>query len=442
MKHLLTIILALLALAADAADALTFDGAQATSIGIYIKGLRTDSVLCESYADLGLTPASVMKALTTASVLSTHGADTTFTTSVYLDGSRRGDTWHGNLVIDAVNDPTLESCNFKSRLGFCDSIAAHLKAMGITAIDGAVAVKEKLTDAGPNMKWECEDIPWPYGTGLHGLNWRDNFVKVTPATRRISPEAPGLELSVVKSRTNDIVRGVCSNRLIVYTRDPADKKYSINVSVPDPAAVFKAELTATLKRSGISVGKKKLPTTDDHAPVYSQQSPAWGEIMKSLMVRSDNLFAEGMLRTLAPDDSRKAAISYECELWTSRGIDTRYATIFDGSGLTRANRLSARFLGSILEWMARSDYAATYAGFFPRAGRDGTLRNFLPKSPLTGQIALKTGSVSGVQTYAGYKLDDNGRPTHVIVVLVNGFFCPRKEVREATETLLNSIFLP
>ena len=68
------------------------------------------------------------------------------------------------------------------------------------------------------------------------------------------------------------------------------------------------------------------------------------------------------------------------------------------------------------------------------------MRGFLAKSPLKGKIALKTGSVGGVQCYAGYKLDAKGQPTHVIVIMVNGFFCPRSDVREASEQLLTDLF--
>ncbi|MDE6853573.1 MAG: hypothetical protein K2J38_00785, partial [Muribaculaceae bacterium] len=58
------------------------------------------------------------------------------------------------------------------------------------------------------------------------------------------------------------------------------------------------------------------------------------------------------------------------------------------------------------------------------------------KSPIAESIALKTGSVSSVQCYAGYVLDDARRPTHVVVIMVNGFFCPRREVRRSVEDLL------
>jgi D-alanyl-D-alanine carboxypeptidase/D-alanyl-D-alanine-endopeptidase (penicillin-binding protein 4) len=86
--------------------------------------------------------------------------------------------------------------------------------------------------------------------------------------------------------------------------------------------------------------------------------------------------------------------------------------------------------------MAQSNYCRTYVSYFPRAGIDGTLKNFLKGSNLEGKIALKTGSLSGVQCYAGYKLDSDGTPTHTVVIMANNFFCKRAELRKEIENLL------
>lgn len=435
----LTVLLS--ATAAHAQALLGIDGEESTSVGVYIKDLATGNVLVEKNSEMALTPASVMKALTTATVLSISGEKAVFSTPVRLSGEAGEDSWHGNLVITGTADPTLESENFKSRLGFCDSIATNLRRMGVRKIDGGIVVEQSLSQAGPIVQWEIEDVAWPYGAGLYGFNWRDNTVRITPATGKVEPEAPGLEICVEKALSNDLVRGMGSNRLTVYTRDPNDKRWTTTTTVPDPSAVFKVQMRAALSRNGIEIGDEPIAAGDKRTTVYTHRSAPYGDIMKSLMVRSDNLFAEGMLRTLAPGGSRKAAIKRERELWATRGINTRYTIINDGSGLTRANRLSAHFIGDILEWMAGSDMADTYTSFFPRAGKDGTMRGFLAKSPLKGRIALKTGSVSSVQCYAGYKLNTEGKPTHVVVILVNGFFCPRKQVREACENLLTKTFL-
>lgn len=429
---------------AFADSVLGIDGEESTSVGIYIKDLTTGKVIIDHNSDLALTPASVMKAVTTATALSVVGADGYFRTPVMLRGSKEGRVWKGDIVIRSCADPTIESENFKGRNGMCDSIALAIKDAGVTTITGRILIEQSLRDPGPILQWEIEDVAWPYGAGLFGFNWRDNTFTLYPATGKTVPKVPGLEVDVRRSTDgNDLVRGVYSDRLVVYTRDPNDKKWAVKSTMPDPGAVFGEELNAKLGSHGIKVEGKSSQSTasDPEKTIFTQRSAPYSDIMRSLMIRSDNLFAEGMLRAIAPASSRKDAIKREKELWATRGINSRYTIINDGSGLTRANRLSARFIADVLEWMAKSKYSSTYSTFFPRAGKEGTMRGFLAKSPLAGYIALKTGSVSSVQAYAGYKLDGNGMPTHVVVIMVNGFFCPRAQVRKAAEQLLTDTFL-
>ncbi len=449
MRHTLSTILLAGALAlsatigAAAQTILGIDGEESTSVGIYIKNLSTGKVIVDHNSQLALTPASVMKAITTASALSITGPDRRFATPVVLKGHPEGDTWCGDIVVRSCADPTVESEYFKGHLGFCDSVAAAIRREGIRKISGRIIVEQTLSNPGPIAQWEIEDVAWSYGAGLFGMNWRDNTFTLYPATGQTKPEIPGLDVELKRSASgNDLVRGVYSDRLIVFARSTTDKKWAVRTSMPDPAAVFRAELKSTLSEKGISLGEKENAAGENpkEKTVYTHRSPRFAEIMRSLMVRSDNTFAEGILRAIDPAASRKDVIKREKELWATRGINTRYTIINDGSGLTRANRLSAHFIGDVLEWMAKSPQSDTYTSFFPRAGKEGTLRGFLAKSTLKGQIALKTGSVSSVQAYAGYKLDSKGKPTHVIVIIVNGFFCPRRQVREGAENLLINTF--
>lgn len=427
-----------------AGSVLGIDGEESTSVGIYIKDIRGSSpagerVVMDFNSQMALTPASVMKVLTTATALDVLGENFRFSTLVELRGSRSGSTWNGNLVINSSGDPTLESENFKENRGFCREILDGLKKAGISSITGRITVRQSLSDAGPVPQWECEDIAWPYGAGLFGLNWRDNTFTLSPASGRTSPHVPDLKIEVRKSSSgNDLVRGVESNRLVIYATNPNNRKWVTRSTMPDPAAVFEAELTEVLRNGGIAVGDGDAASAGhDTLPVCTHRSPRSAEIFRSLMVRSDNLFAEGMLRASYPGLSRKKAIEREKALWTDRGIDAKYTIINDGSGLTRANRLSPRFIGNVLEWMAKSPHGELYASFFPRAGLDGTMKGFLADSELEGLLALKTGSVSSVQCYAGYLFDsETSEPTHVVVVMVNGFFGPRAQVRKAVERLL------
>lgn len=428
----------------SAASFLGIDGEESTSVGIYIKDIRrstpaAERVIVDHNSSMALTPASVMKVLTTATALDVLGENYRFSTDVELHGTRSGSKWEGNLVVKAVGDPTLESENFKENTGFCREILEGLKKAGITEITGRVIVRENLSDAGPVLQWECEDIAWPYGAGLFGLNWRDNTFTLSPATGKTSPYVPDLKIDLRKSSSgNDLVRGVGSNRLTIYATNPNNRKWVTRSTMPDPAAVFEAELLSVLRKGGVTVDDRDGETAgSDTLAVCTHRSPRSSEIFRSLMVRSDNLFAEGMLRASYPGTTRKKAIENEKALWNGRGLSAKYTIINDGSGLTRANRLSPRFLGGVLEWMAASPDAAVFASYFPRAGLDGTMKGFLADSELEGVLALKTGSVSSVQCYAGYLLDrETSSPTHVVVVMVNGFFCPRVQVRKAVERLL------
>lgn len=429
-----------------AQNRLGIENENATSIGIYIKDLKTGRVIADRNSSLALMPASVMKVVTTASALHFLGENFRFTTDVSLTGNRSKDNsgvWEGNLVVRSVGDPTIESENFKGNLGFCDSIVSNIRRLGIKEINGRIIVEQTLSNAGQIPEWQISDVACGYGAGLYGFNFMDNTLTVTPATGNVKPYAPGLEIErVTTTAGNQQLRGINSNQLFIFARSFANKKWVISTTMPDPSAVFTAQLMSRMSESGISLTDKTVKTGDADASelVYCHKSPASKDIFKSLMVRSDNLFAEGMLRATLPGDSRYQAIKKEKELWTERGLSTKTVVISDGSGLARTNRLSPRFIAGVLEYMAKNEKSSTFVSFFPKAGKDGTMKGFLAKTPLQGKIAMKTGSVNGVQCYAGYKLGVNGKPTHVVVIMVNNFFCSRQSLRKAIEAMLTKTF--
>ena len=116
----------------------------------------------------------------------------------------------------------------------------------------------------------------------------------------------------------------------------------------------------------------------------------------------------------------------------------QYTRIWDGSGLTRANRLSPLTLGNILEYMAQHKDSTKYIKLFPVSGVSGTMKSFMDEAPYKGRLAFKTGSVNGVQCYAGYVIDniESCHPSHVVVIMVNNFYCTRKQLKKALQKYL------
>lgn len=429
------------------ANILDIENGEATTVGIYVKDLATGKVLADHNGRLAMTPASITKTLTSATALQLLGADFRFRTTVGLTGRRSAtdsSCWEGDIVIKSCGDPTLESRELESAQGLTDSIVAAVKRLGINSFTGAVTIVDDMKDSGPHSKWECEDIPWYYGVGLYGFNYRDNYVRAYPDSGVTTPPSVlDFDVRTWAERSTDQMRGITDHTLTVWAPATTRQKnnWSIQTSNPDPAYTYANVLSDALMAAGIENGVATAGESCDSlfTVVYTHESPAASEIMKSLMKRSDNLFAEGMLRALVPGGSRDDCLAAELDYWRGNGLNVKATTILDGSGLSRADRFSPRFMSGLLEYMAKDDDIDTFITFFPIAGVDGGLENFGSKSALKGRLVVKTGSMSGVQCYAGYYLDRSGKPTHTVVVMVNGFFCPRTTLKKQIEKYLLTI---
>lgn len=373
---------------------ISFPKDRSATVAVIVRDLATGEDLVSQNPHTSMLPASTMKCLTTAAAVEV-GIDTLhIEAQAFIRGDVDADgVLRGNLVVRGNGDPTIESDQFPSNPSFIAMIVDSVKGLGIKEIEGIIEVdNSNFPDDGPCDRWELSDLRYEYGAGLYSLNYKNN---------------------AVGSRA---------------MQNPPDK--------------FAEALDNRLMDIGIAVGWDELDVAK--APlrqICTHQSPVGSEIMHNLMIRSDNLFAEGILRSLAPGESLEAAIKREREILGNKGVNLDVTEIYDGSGLARNNRVTAAVMADLLQTMAYEQGGEiAYSSLFPRVGKEGTVKSLLEKSPLVGQLALKSGSMNGVHCYAGYKLDNQGRPTHVVVILVNNFHCKRANVRTAIENFLKKTF--
>lgn len=417
-------------------------GLDTTRTAVVVYDLTFDRPVVSANATLPLIPASIMKAVTAASVLNLADSYERFMTPVVAEGNIEGNVLHGNVVIKVSGDPTIESEHFPEACHFADSIASSLKEAGISRIEGKVIVDESgFIHTGIPAGWMKEDLTWPYGTDLHGANFRDNKFILRLPSRTTEPHVPDLDIRHVNpsARARSVKRQDGSSTVTFSGRIPP-KGWSDRLSTPHPAKVMQHEVTETLRAAGIEVTGDDIRTTDGSRLIYTHFSPTFDDILRSLMHRSDNMMAEGMLRTLCPGRSRDDAIKEELNIWRDKGISTVALTIEDGSGLSRNDRLTAMFMTEVLRSMLGPEYGRDYTSLFPVAGRDGTMKRTFRDTPLEGSVALKTGSMKGVRSFAGYRFDESGVPTHVIVIMANGLRCGPDALKKGIESLLLEIF--
>lgn len=438
LKYVFTLLILIVATAeARAAFPFELKGIDPAKVGILITDLKEDTVILDHNSTKWLVPASVMKSVTSATVLSTTSPDARLTTTVLAEGKLKDDCLDGNLIVVVTGDPTVESRHFPGNLGFADSIAVTLDRLGIKRITGRVEIDDTgFKDAGIPSGWLDEDVLWTYGTGLYGANYKDNAVRLTVPSGKTEPYTPDVSVKYQKGKGKvNVKRQRGSSVFTVTGRVPKGGVHDTYAN-PNPASAMLHEITATLSNHDIALDNKKIRRGGEVDTIYCHTSPTVGEILRSLMVRSDNMMAEGMLRTLAPGESRADAIEREREILTAEGMPTSGLVIEDGSGLSRNDRLSPRFLTDLYRFMLSTPAGTDYVGLFPVAGHDGTMRAFLKDTELDGRVAMKTGSMRGVQCFGGYMLDADGTPACSIVVLVNGFTCERYRVKNAIADML------
>lgn len=378
------------ATAAVPASGITFPRSHRANIGVIVRDLSTGENIVEQNPDKFLTPASIVKSITAASVLLAGKADTAFSTPVYALGDIDADGMlNGSIVIKASGDPTTESSRFSNRPGLINSTADCIRRLGIRGIRGSLEIDSAgFVQQGPVDRWEFDDLKYAYGAGLHPVNYHDNTIN-------------------------------------------GDK------ALADPAEELLITLEERLDADSINVEWNEVDTAGLlPRPLLTAVSPDAWQIMREMMEQSVNLYAESMLRLLAPGENRDAALARQLQLLQNTGIDTEAAQLFDGSGLTRANRVTPDFMADLLETMAQSEFSKRFVSLFPCVGQQGTVRRLLCNTPLEGRLVLKSGSMNGVQTYAGYRLDSSNRPTHVVVIIVNDFTCKRAAVTSAISSFL------
>ena len=367
------------------------NGISPRSVAVKITDLKSGSTLGTHNSGAPLIPASIMKSVTSAALLGEAGPDFRYHTGVYVDGPLDMGILRGNLVVKGSGDPSLGSVAEPCGTDFIAEITDVMKSMGVHKIEGDIIIDESAFGGSPRpASWQPADFSQSYGTGFHAFNFENN------ATGR--------------------------------------------KSVENPKAGFKSRLKSRLRSSGISIDSKDI-AGGKQTLVFDHVSPPLDEIMRSCMMRSDNLFAESMLRNYGKltggDGSTDDAARRETALWRKSGLPLNGVTIIDGSGLSRDNRVTADFMTAVLT--ARSDNPV-YASLFPLAGQEGTLKSFLKETPLDGYIAMKTGSMRGIQCYAGYLLDEDYAPTHTVVIIMNEITGSRDKAKKVAEKMLLDIF--
>lgn len=179
--------------------------------------------------------------------------------------------------------------------------------------------------------------------------------------------------------------------------------------------------------------------------IASLTSAPLSKMVSHLTLWSDNLVADRLANAATrsvgyPADSKGLTKTFK-SVMSGIGVNSEGLKVRDGSGLSKANRLSARTVVELL-MAIRNDpkFSSIYDGL-PIAGETGTLvKRFTRAESAIGQVRAKTGWVNRSVTLAGYV--KSGEKEYAFAILADGItptLQSRNRARTAMDKLLETI---
>ena len=421
------------------------------SLSLTVMDVKTGETVFAANPDMGLATASTLKTITTITAMQVLGPDYHFRTSLSETAGSTltpDGTYTGNLLINGGNDPTLGSWRWDETKNevilkvFVDGI----KKAGIKRINGSI-IGEGLSHTPQGWIWE--DVGNYYGAAPNNLCWHENQYDILLQPTKVGqpvkvtgtiPAEPYLHIE------NNLITGSAGSGDNAYAYLPIlsnainlsgtfavdESKDRIAVALPDPPYELARQLKQALIDAGISVSGRPLSEkmwTDSTttiistglAPIATHYSPPLRKVIYWLNQKSINLYAEQLLLAMADtlhNDDPPSALS---NFWKSRGIDPNSLNVFDGSGLSPADRVTTRTMTTILQTAVQQPW---YSDFYESL-------------PVYNNMKIKSGSIINVLNYAGYQTH-NGRQL-CFAIFVNNYNGSGREIKEKIFRLLDEL---
>ncbi|MCD2512256.1 D-alanyl-D-alanine carboxypeptidase/D-alanyl-D-alanine endopeptidase [Comamonas endophytica] len=403
------------------------------------------------HPDRPMSPASVMKLVTTFAALDQLGPAYTWSTPFYFGGPVEAGVLRGPLYIQGQGDPRL----VMERLWLA---LRRLQALGVRAIEGDIVLDRSafaLPAHDPGL-FDGEPLR-PYNVAPDALlvNYKALVMGFVPdvaagvARIQYNPPLAGMELqpsvplAPEGTSCGDWQMGLQAALELPTRMDfagsyPAacgERNWAV---APVDYARFAARAIEGMWRElggqlGGTVRDGRVPAGLEPAMVV--ESDPLAQIVRDINKNSSNVMTQQVLLTMGREragvgswDSAQAALR---QWWQQRVGSQGVLIVENGAGLSRQERVTAQGLARMLQLAWASPVMPEFLASLPVLGVDGSLRH--SQTLVTGRAHLKTGTLRDVSALAGFVHAASGR-RYVMVALVND---PRASVaRPALEALV------
>lgn len=385
--------------------------------GSVVSGTVTDldgNVLYERNPDLRVMPASNQKLISCAYALHAFGKDYVPKTRIWKEKNR--------IVIESNGDPSL---TFKQLVDARRALKLNGKL--------PVYVKQAYRIGIPES-WELDDLPNRYAAPVSAFCFDQAAFELWAEKGKafLLPANFGVKISFDPSLAKGASR-----------YDPIRKTVRVGPGLPakrtrlDTLGLPSADETAASLFGSRFYSTKTVPDRPADLTVSGQPLH---EILKTCLVKSDNIMAENLLLMAASKEGDISAKPYTLArervtkfLTETVGIDKQDLRIYDGSGLSRHNLVTARGIAKLLQWSNQQPTADLWKGCLV-SPLNGTLRSRLKDVPFQG----KTGTLDMVVSLSGYVQGKDGQ-VRIMSLLLNHFTSSPAKARDIADNFAKTV---
>ena len=175
--------------------------------------------------------------------------------------------------------------------------------------------------------------------------------------------------------------------------------------------------------------------------IAEHKSKSLPHTLKNLMVESDNLTAELLIKTIGYEKNKSQG-NWEDGLIRTREflhneveLDSTSFSIKDGSGVSRYNYSSPNHMIKILSWAYNNQSIRdNFLLSLPIGGENGTVKD----RKLPSNTYIKSGSLAAVTTISGYIINDKSNPI-IFSIFMNGFEGSSDQYKRLQDQIINAL---
>lgn len=462
-----------------------------SQLGITVWDMTSQKTVFQYNNQSLMQPASVQKLLTALAATKQLGKQFSYQTQLTtladqpLDKTQiNNGVYSGDIYIEFSGDPTLTFQDLHQLLG-------SLSTLGITKLTGNIMLASEQDSQLQAPGWVWDDLGICYAApispfiinkncvyGRLSTNGYNKVAKITMMGNRpiditndayfVSPTIdnpvvkPAVTLPVANALPAYLTESVPQCQLTLSRFDNnryhlsgchvGAKSLPLAIAISDPQIYAQHTIAKQLESLGISYNHPITTIKMNKQPKFmaqrqviaSHQSDALPQLLETMLLESDNLIADSLLKKLGevyyqtPSDFARSGQALKTILY-SIGIDLSTANIADGSGLSRYNLLTPEHVLSVLTVIYQQPEYRFLLDLLPESGVSGTLRykRYFNKSPLKHHVFAKTGSMLGIANLAGRVNVSNGH-NYLFVLFENGL---SPQIKKQQKAPFSAVFL-